>query len=146
MHSTNMLAHKLPHAGSQASMLAHKLPHWLTSFPMLAHKLPHWLTSFPIGSQASPLAHKLPHWLTSFPMLAHKLPPKAKHIYLPSLKLTVRTCQVAPSQKETIGFQSSIIRCKLAGFVSGRVFTGAKKMQQKLFLPGDSLCPLWDGG
>ena len=34
--------------------------------------------------------------------------------YIHSLKLTVRTCQVAPSQKETIIFQPSIFRCKLA--------------------------------
>ena len=39
-------------------------------------------------------------------------------LLVPCLKLTVRTCQVAPCQKETIVFQASIFRCEL--LVSGR--------------------------
>ena len=37
-------------------------------------------------------------------------------ITVPSLILTVRTCQVAPSQKETIVFQPSIWRCENVSF------------------------------
>ena len=54
-----------------------------------------------------------------------------KHIHmfrsLPSLKLTVHTCQVSPSPEASV-FQPSIFRCEL--LVSGRVHNFFQRIQQ----------------